>query len=379
MNSNDNYRIMKDEKAPERSIMIIETRKDRSPVRRENAENYLLVSLVAFAVTVVLTRVFLQITGFPQVGNGVLHIAHAIWGGFFLFVAVIFPLVWANRWAIQTSALLSGIGIGLFIDEVGKFITQTNDYFFPPALALIYGFFLLVVFVYLYFRKPKREDPREAMYHILAGLQDALDGDLDTEEAEGIETRLAIARESERGQIVFMAHAIGEYMRLDSSHILAARPGYWKRVVGQADAFGLRLGRRSHRIIISVLLFSWVILVVGFIGLLLLAPPTIEDQIMQWRTVLIGTQLIVGGLMIAALITWLAGEEDLGLKFAVIGLLLSLISLQTLYFYLSQFSAITFALIQLAFMLILLAYRCWYVDAQELRGQCIRTRLKGLR
>jgi divalent metal cation (Fe/Co/Zn/Cd) transporter len=38
-------------------------------------------------------------------------------------------------WAIQASALLSGIGIGLFINEVGKFITQTNDYFFPPALS----------------------------------------------------------------------------------------------------------------------------------------------------------------------------------------------------------------------------------------------------
>ena len=85
-----------------------------------------------------------------------LHIAHALWGGLLLFVAVILPLALANRWAIQVSAFLSGIGIGLFIDEVGKFITQTNDYFFPPAMPLIYGVFLLTVLVYLSFRRPRQ-------------------------------------------------------------------------------------------------------------------------------------------------------------------------------------------------------------------------------
>ncbi|MCJ7535293.1 MAG: hypothetical protein MUO57_07155 [Anaerolineales bacterium] len=154
-------------------------RKDRSAVRRDHAENYLLISLVAFAVTVIFTRVFLQLTGYPQIGNSVLHIAHALWGGLLLFVAMLLPLGLANRWVIQVSALLGGIGFGLFIDEVGKFITQTNDYFFPSALSLIYSFFLLTILVYLYFRRPRQENPRKAMYYVLEGLQDALDGDLD--------------------------------------------------------------------------------------------------------------------------------------------------------------------------------------------------------
>lgn len=150
----------------------------------------------------IFTRVYLQLTGFPQLGNSVLHIAHALWGGLLLFVAVFLPLALANRWAITASALLSGIGIGLFIDEVGKFITQTNDYFFPPALSLIYGFFLLNAVVYLYLRRPHREDPRHAMYHAFEGLQDALDGDLDTEEAARIEAQLALAKQSDRDEIV---------------------------------------------------------------------------------------------------------------------------------------------------------------------------------
>ena len=117
--------------------MSYEQKKIRSAVRRDHAGNYILTSLVAFAVTVIATRVFLQLTGFPQLGNSVLHIAHALWGGLLLFVAALLPLAYANRWAIQASALLGGMGTGLFIDEVGKFITQTNDYFFPPALSLI--------------------------------------------------------------------------------------------------------------------------------------------------------------------------------------------------------------------------------------------------
>ena len=144
---------------------------NRAAVRRYYADSYLLTSLVAFGVTVVAVRLFLQLTGFPQIGNSVLHIAHALWGALLLFIAVLLPMIFANRWAIQISALVSGVGIGLFIDEVGKFITQKNDYFFPPALPLIYGFFLLTLFVYLYFRKPRQADPRKAMYHALEGFK----------------------------------------------------------------------------------------------------------------------------------------------------------------------------------------------------------------
>ena len=115
----------------------------RSAVRRNHADVYLLISLVAFAATVIVTRVFLELSGYPQIGNDVLHIAHALWGGLLLFIAALLPLAWANRWAIQASALLGGIGTGLFIDEVGKFITQASDYFFPPSLSIIYGFFLV--------------------------------------------------------------------------------------------------------------------------------------------------------------------------------------------------------------------------------------------
>jgi hypothetical protein len=214
----------------EATFMSNEKKKIRSVVRREHAEKYLLISLVAFGLTIIVTRVGLQLTGFPQLGTSVLHIAHAIWGGLLLFPAVLLPLALSNRWAFQASALLSGIGIGLFIDEVGKFITQTNDYFFTPALSLIYGFVLLNVFVYLYFRRPDQKDPRKAMYHVLERYQEALDGGLDTEEAAKIEAQLAIAKQSNRGEIVTLANAISGILQTEKEHLAPAEPGFSKRV-----------------------------------------------------------------------------------------------------------------------------------------------------
>ena len=55
-------------------------------VERDEAETYVLLSLVAFGPTVVLVRLVLELSGYPQVGSSTLHIAYLLWGGLFLFV-----------------------------------------------------------------------------------------------------------------------------------------------------------------------------------------------------------------------------------------------------------------------------------------------------
>lgn len=342
--------------------MSNEQQRIRSIVRRENAEGYLLTSLVAFAVVVILTRLFLQLTGFPQLGNSVLHIAHALWGGLLLFIAVLLPLALANRWAFQASAVISGLGIGLFIDEVGKFITQTNDYFFAPALSFIYGFFLLCLFLFLLFRRSHQENPRRAMYHAFDGLQDALDGDLDSAEAARIEAQLAVAMQSDREEIVSLATVLGTYLETEKGNLPHAKHSVWKQVVTRVETLGLRLGRRTHRIIISGILILWLAIVVGFIVVLVQGGSNLDEQVVQWSAVLIGIQAVTGLLMLIALLGWFTKNEEWGLKFGISGFLFSLVALQLHYFYISQFSAITATLIQVGFLLILLAYRRWYLS-----------------
>ena len=111
----------------------------RVVVERARNEHYLLLSLVAFAASVIVTRLYLQLTGYPQIGGGNIHIAHLLWGGLLLYTAALLPLIFGSSRALSWSAVLSGVGIGLFIDEVGKFITSNNDYFYPPAFTNLGG------------------------------------------------------------------------------------------------------------------------------------------------------------------------------------------------------------------------------------------------
>lgn len=124
----------------------------RKPVQRGGAQRYLLVTLLSFAVSVAGTRLLLELTGYPQLSRGELHIAHVLWGGLLLFASSLLMLILANRWVYLLGAVLAGLGVGLFVDEVGKFITQTNDYFYPAAAPIIYAFFLLTVLLYLQIR-----------------------------------------------------------------------------------------------------------------------------------------------------------------------------------------------------------------------------------
>jgi hypothetical protein len=100
---------------------------------------------VSAVVTVVLVRAFLIVTGYPKVGGGGLHIAHVLWGGLLMAAAIVTALVHPGSRSKHRAAVLGGIGFGLFIDEVGKFLTKDVNYFFRPAIAIIY-----LVFVALY-------------------------------------------------------------------------------------------------------------------------------------------------------------------------------------------------------------------------------------
>ncbi len=101
---------------------------------------------VAAVGTVLVIRAFLFVTGYPIIGGETLHIAHMLWGGFFMIAAIIILVSFLGQRVQHFAAILGGIGFGFFIDELGKFITQDNNYFFQPTIMLIY-----LVFVAMYF------------------------------------------------------------------------------------------------------------------------------------------------------------------------------------------------------------------------------------
>jgi len=139
-------------------------------IRNFDAENYIEIFMVSAVAAILVIRTFLELTGYPQIGNSNLHIAHLLWGGLLMLISIIILLFFLTKGAEKSAALLGGIGFGTFIDEIGKFITQDNDYFFEPSVSLMYITFLLILFAVHYIKtgwgKTKQEYLINAIYEI---------------------------------------------------------------------------------------------------------------------------------------------------------------------------------------------------------------------
>jgi hypothetical protein len=151
-------------------------------IRDYDAGGFLENFLVSAVVSLLSIRFFLFLTGYPTLGDGKFHIAHMLWGGLLMFVALLACLVFLSRKAKYFAAIVGGIGFGAFIDELGKFITSDNDYFFEPTIALIYVLFILIFMLSRLIERYFRLTSVEYAVNALEMTKEAMVNDLDVEE-----------------------------------------------------------------------------------------------------------------------------------------------------------------------------------------------------
>ncbi|MDO9546484.1 MAG: hypothetical protein Q7J07_07015 [Pelolinea sp.] len=357
-------------------------KKDRGKlVRRIYSDRYVLITLVSFAISISAIRIFLEINGYPQLGGENLHIAHVLWGGLFLFTSSLLPLIFVNKRILDLSAFLSGAGIGLFIDEVGKFITQTNDYFYPAAAPIIYVFFLLTIQIYRMIRKPIKNDLRTNLFHTLEEFEEVLEGDLSDIEKEKIINRMEKTEYAAEGKgLNVLKELLVLFLKDPALPFVEHKPDLFERITNWFSRMQEKIFTQKNFHVKLRLL--WV-----FLGLVLIAQPLfilsgIDEPIDMTgllrkildSSLLLSENITIFGLlrivlqMISGLLLWVCAyfyKNEGSMKwvsFAQLILLIVLSAINSLVFLYDQFSTIIFVIIEFIVFFLTASFLNWRTD-----------------
>ncbi len=204
-------------------------------IRNMDAGLYLEYFLLSAVASVLTIRLFLAIAGYPQLGGSKLHIAHMLWGGLLMLISIYLLLAFLGRKIERIGAVIGGIGFGTFIDEVGKFVTQDNNYFYQPSIAIIYAVFILIIMGIRTVHVGKRLKKEEFLLNALREMEEVARNDLDIHERN--KTVYLLERSVRQDQFT-------NYLRraLDESALVAPeRPGWYSRFKNLAQKYYQRI------------------------------------------------------------------------------------------------------------------------------------------
>lgn len=357
------------------------------PVISASATRYVLLTVLSFAASVIVTRVYLELTGYPQIGNDTFHFAHALWGGLLLIISVLTLLIFVNRWTYDLSAILAGIGVGLFIDEVGKFITQQNDYFFPLAAPIIYVAFLVMLLVYLIVkRRETTTDLVADMYQVTKELEEVLEDDLSECERDSMVARLQkVAGQTARPDLADLAKHILQFLQSESVDVVPDRTSLIGRFLDGCYRIedSLFTQGRTRLLLIGLFLldglgalFAMLVLGLAFAGDETTMPTLLSDIVLgeanvtsstslSWFLIMSALQLVTGLLLFLSAVAFLRKNESTAVTIAMMALVISLVFISPLSFYFNQFSVLLTSLFLFTILLILQRYRTRFLTAEE--------------
>ncbi len=322
--------------------------------RNARSADLLEIFFVAALSTVLLTRFYLELANYPSVGGDTLHIAHMLPGGLLMLIAMVISFSFIGYRALILASLLGGIGFGLFIDELGKFITRDNNYFFQPTVALLY---LVFIGLFIGFRNLARNEKltqREYLMNALQMSEEAVVEDLDRAEKERVLKYLHKANKKDP----MVLSLIEAFEKLDAGE--PPKPS-WPRKLRRNIEKGYRqwvLTKSGIRIIDGLLiaLAVWSLIVI-FVGILQTKPEIFDGNgnaptadLLQLFSTSVATVFILRG------IPQMSKDRLQAYELFMKGVLINLFVTQFFYFYREQFSAMsTFIIYVGAYVLLRLA------------------------
>ena len=352
----------------------MQIKRNHRPITRAAAGTCVGWMVASAGLTILFTRLFLVLTGFPQVGGGTFHIAHAVWGGLLLMVALSIALALANRWAAIAASLVGGIGAGFFVDEIGKFITADNDYFFPLAAPLAYG--VLVVFAFVAFRAGSRtrDTARGHLYAALDLIKPTLDGPMTQRQIDEINGHLERAnKHNATDQTRALAEGLRQAVAVAQEDVVpeeSTRSGRLRLRLHHLEQrlVPLHRARRLSRIGLGI------VAVIGLIGgpgvfvyslWQIFGPGDLPGQSVlgqhpgpvAWTAAAIAAAVaLIAGVLATRAIRGLGREEDIeqGARWGIASMALLLGGVNVLTSYFSQFVVLVDALIQASVLAMLL-------------------------
>ncbi|MDQ3018816.1 MAG: hypothetical protein M3Q64_03025 [bacterium] len=252
----------------------------------------LLDNLFVSAIGAILVvRAFLYVTGWPSVAWSSFHIAHMLWGGLLMLVALVILLSFLGQRIQHLGAVIGGVGFGLFIDELGKFITRDNDYFFQPTIMLIY-----IIFVGLYFISRELEksidlNEEERLVNALELSKEAVMNHFDETERKQMELLLA-----GKHHVPLFKHL---QQLLDKTTLLPVKI-WWPRKRLQDWYFSFAASRFFTPSVIALLILQGALIIMSFYGFGLYEDLSATEQVIVWigiSSAIFAAMYVLGGLV----------------------------------------------------------------------------------
>jgi hypothetical protein len=333
-------------------------------MRNLAARDLLDIFVVSAASSIVLLRFYLYLTGYPTIGGTKYHIAHMLWGGLLMAAAFVLNFAFLGARLQKLVALLGGIGFGIFIDEIGKYVTRDNNYFFHPAVGMIYAIFVALYLTITFLTREQPLTSQEYQLNALRYLEEAVHNDMDIHERAA--TRALLTRANQQDVLTKRLHALLRELPVAP----ASRPGSLRRARHRVAALYDRLWQKRGSS--AVVRWFFVLETLMFFMAVVIAVYSNVDSIRDFflgrsdygHSLVVGqlVSTVVAGIFVLVGLRWLAGSRVRAFEWFRRATLVNLLLTEFFIFSRVQFGAMP----SFAFNLILLMVINVVID-QELR------------